>query len=54
MVEHKVSLDQAVVFDIELADVAVKNDLIPLTSRDLALASQALVWIGLIDFRDLR
>ena len=54
MVEHKVSLDQAVVFDIELADVAVKNDLIPLISRDLALASQALVWIGLIDFRDLR
>ena len=42
------------VFDIELADMAVKKDLISLTSHDLALASQALVWIGLIDFRDLR
>ena len=54
LVEHKVSFDQTVVFDIELANVAVKNDLIPLTSRDLALASQALVWIGFIDFYDLR
>ena len=54
VVEHKVSFDQCVVFDIELADMAVKNDLIPLTSRDLALASQALAWISLINFSDLR
>ena len=54
MVQHEVSFNQAVVFYIELADMAVKKDLISLTSRDLALASQALVWIGLIDFRDLR